>query len=281
MAKKALGYVSAGGKNRNYLIKKQKEQIQKYAAEHGIKLIGFVGDKEGKEESLLYLLSIPPDHNIDLVLVPRYSTISTDAIFALWIKKELLKKGISIQCVGKDEMDEGFGPLLKQIAAAFARFEKEYAESHLAEYRKRRAVLKGIKVSGNCPYGYAYQGDSIMGRNVVVVPEEAMVVKKIFDWYLELGSLQKVTDRLIAEGITTRRGKNFSRQAIHHILTNPFYIGQIVHNRYEYVTVPGRKRKKALLVEQSLAPAPHPPIIDEETFKKVQEKLAKQKRRKG
>jgi hypothetical protein len=69
--------------------------------------------------------------------------------------------------------------------------------------------------------------------------KEAALVHRIFREYLQTKSTGKVVNKLNSEGIRTRKGKRWSRQAIAIILTNRTYRGRVrygdldIHGQHE------------------------------------------------
>src|SRR5438874_5315549 len=89
-------------------------------------------------------------------------------------------------------------------------------------------------MGGNVPLGY-----DASERTLVINLAEAETVRRIFALYRELGCVRRVkevADRLglrtkcrTAANGTERGGKRFSRGHLYTLLSNPIYIGQIVH----------------------------------------------------
>ena len=57
-----------------------------------------------------------------------------------------------------------------------------------------------------------------------LVPEEADIVKTIFDLYVETDSLTLTEAALIKQGFKTKNGKYFTRFSVKAILQNPVYM---------------------------------------------------------
>jgi len=99
------------------------------------------------------------------------------------------------------------------------------------------AVQRGCYGTGPAPFGYRRSTDG--KRTLVVDEKEAAVVRRIFREYLKTKSTGKVVSTLNAEGIRTRKGKRWSRQAISIILTNRTYRGRVrygdldIHGQHE------------------------------------------------
>ena len=79
-------------------------------------------------------------------------------------------------------------------------------------------------------------------------------MRKIFQAYLESGSIIKLKIYLDKEGCKTQRGCSFNRGGLYSLLTNPVYIGKIKHKKNVYN-------------------GQHPPIISQELWDSVQKKL--------
>ncbi len=99
--------------------------------------------------------------------------------------------------------------------------------------RGRRArALKGLKPCGEAPYGYMW-ATKVDGRNIQKFiephPEEAPQVKKIFRAFLKVGQIRALERYLKIMDVKNRKGKPFSWQALHDMLTNDFHIGVVRH----------------------------------------------------
>jgi len=106
------------------------------------------------------------------------------------------------------------------------------------------AVQRGCYGTGPAPFGYRRSRDG--KRTLIVDGKEAAIVRQIFEEYLRVKSTGKVVDLLNGEGIRTRKGKRWSRQAISIILTNRTYRGRV---RYGELDISGQHEP---LIEASL-----------------------------
>lgn len=108
-----------------------------------------------------------------------------------------------------------------------------------------------------------------MDQKLVIVPEEAEVVRRIYGGYLESGSLVKLAHKLSREGYTTKRwtsrsgcshgGRRLTPKYLYRILTNAIYIGKITH-------------------KDNVWPGRHEPIIEQELWDRVRAAIEKQDR---
>lgn len=70
------------------------------------------------------------------------------------------------------------------------------------------------------PYGYRYDDGDLKPYQ-----GEADVVRRMYDMYMEGESLQSIADSLDQEGIPSKRGGSWSKQAVSKILKNPLFCG--------------------------------------------------------
>lgn len=106
-----------------------------------------------------------------------------------------------------------------------------------------------------------------------IVPEEAEIVRKIFELYIQGNGVRKIKKYLENHGIKTVTGKSeWSTSTIDRMLSNEKYIGQVLMQKSftpDYLT--GKREKNRGQLEMYLVENAHEPIIDRETFDRVQE----------
>lgn len=125
------------------------------------------------------------------------------------------------------------GRLTLNVLLSFAQFEREVSGERIRD-KIAASKAKGMWQGGRPPFGF-----DIGDRRLVINEEDAPAAKQIFELYLELDCVRKLTDELKRLGIKSRRrtsqrgleygGTYFSRGALHSLLTNPVYIGKIRH----------------------------------------------------
>ncbi len=123
------------------------------------------------------------------------------------------------------------GRAMMYIASVFSQLERETIAERIRDNMHELAKT-GRWLGGNTPTGYESEGVtsvSVDGKTrkaykLKPIPEETSLVKKIYDLFMETGSLTKVDQYLLERQIKTKTGKNFTRFAIRAILTNPVYM---------------------------------------------------------
>ena len=117
--------------------------------------------------------------------------------------------------------------------------------------------------------GYTKGPDGVLQ----IVPEEAEVVRKIFELYIQGNGVRKIKKYLESHGIKTVTGKTeWSTSTIDRMLSNEKYAGQVLMQKSytpDYLT--GQKEKNCGQLAMYLVENAHEPIIDRETFARVQD----------
>ena len=136
------------------------------------------------------------------------------------------------------------------------------------------SVKEGKHVGTSAPYGYEkYKLPKQKGYSLKINEHEAKMIKLIFDLYNSGNGLDFISSKLNALGYKPRRGKDFAKSSITHILTNPVYIGKIKYTdkattkkvvNGEIVRV--KNENKNIIYVDGL----HEPIIDLNTWNKAQ-----------
>ena len=125
------------------------------------------------------------------------------------------------------------GRLTLNVLLSFAQFEREVTAERIRD-KIAASKRKGLWMGGNVPLGY--EPDR---RTLRINPDEAQAVRKIYDLYDDLGTMNMVREaaarlNLRSKARCTPDGKQqggslMSRGQLHHILTNPIHAGRIRH----------------------------------------------------
>lgn len=176
-------------------------------------------------------------------------------------------KGVSFVAVTQQfNTTTSMGRLTLNVLLSFAQFEREVIGERIRD-KVAASKRKGIWMGGVLPLGY-----DVRERKLLVNPDEAKTVIHIFERYLELGSVRLLGNDLRQRGIVSsakvsrngnaRGGKQFSRGALYHLLSNPIYLGEIRHKHERH-------------------PGQHEAIISRELWERVQQRLRDQGVRSG
>lgn len=148
------------------------------------------------------------------------------------------------------------GKMIRNMLGTVAQFEREVIAENVRLGMDARAA-KGKRTCSQV-LGYDLKGKD----SLIINEEESNYVKYVYDSYLTYKSLSEVADLCIKQGYRGKRGRKPTPQSILVILTRPLYCG---YNSY------CGKLYKGL----------HEPIVDVDTFNKVQTLLRKQGKNTG
>ena len=165
-------------------------------------------------------------------------------------------------------------------------FDEEYSEFEAFMARKELKIIKrrlraGIKKTvadggyiANAPFGY----DKAIVNNRPSLkpnPQEAEIVKKIFDMYIGGKGSVQISDYINALGIKPRRGSSFNRNTVRYILKNPVYTGKIVWDRKTHIKKSGEGAKNKVIYnaenQWTVTDGLHEAIISDEIFNRARE----------
>ena len=134
------------------------------------------------------------------------------------------RNGVSFSAVTQQiNSATSMGRLMLNVLLSFAQFEREVTSERIRD-KFAASAAKGMWMGGPLPLGYRVEN-----RRLLIVPEEAELVRRIFRQYAADPYVTGITQQLMAEGITTRKGKLFCKQTIHKMFHNRIYLGEIVH----------------------------------------------------
>ncbi len=164
-----------------------------------------------------------------------------------------------------------------------------------------KAVLLSKKKLGKfvgafAPYGY--QRDPNDKNHLIIDPDAAEIVKRIFKMYLGGDSIRRIAKILNDESIPCPvkykqdiQGSNFkidstrvgskriwTDSSIHMILSNQMYVGDMVQNKSRKISYKRKTKKRLNSDEWIIVEKTHEPIIDRNTFERVAEIAGKKVR---
>lgn len=198
----------------------QRAQIEGYCLSHGHEIVrwyeddGVSGAKEERDAWGEIMRGEVPE-GTEAVVVAKSDRIARDVYIYFAFKNELRKKGLQIISVAEDFGELGaYSVILDAMLAAIAEVERMNINARTSGGRKQKAS-KGGYSGGKEPYGYRS-----VERRLVVVPEEAEVVRRVYDLHRKGYTYRRIQGVLEREGRVTRSGKNFSLSHISRIINN-------------------------------------------------------------
>lgn len=164
-------------------------------------------------------------------------------------------------------------------------FERELMRGNeYLEYYKRiqqngrlLSVQNGNYLGNKPPYGFKkthYKEGKIDCYSLEPIPEEARIVKLVFEMYRDGYGSHKIARALNEMGVKTQRGNKWSAESLKKMRTNEHYIGKVVWNKRQNTrTIEDGEVviSRPLQNEYLVFPGKHQAIIDQELWDAVQE----------
>ncbi len=205
----------------------------------------------------------------DVILVWKFSRFARNredsVVYKSMLRKEL---NIDVVSISEDVGDDKMAILFEAMIEAM----DEYYSINLAEEVKRGMTEKAKRGGVLSIPGFGYK---IENGQYVIVPEEAEVVRKVFNDYANGKGYLTIAKSLNAMGIRTHRGNKIENRTIEYWLNNPVYIGKIRWN-------PDGKLSRNYAADTAIiSDGTHTPIIDIATWNKVFERMKLQKEKFG
>lgn len=166
------------------------------------------------------------------IIVYRLDRISRNISDFAGLIEELSRLDIAFLSIKEQfETSSPMGRAMMYIASVFSQLERETIAERIRDNMHELAKT-GRWLGGTTPTGYeseAVKSITIDGKakkacKLKVIPEEAEIIKQIYDLYVETDSQTMTETELMKRGIKTKNGKYFTRFSIKAILQNPVYV---------------------------------------------------------
>lgn len=211
---------------------------------------------------------------IDMVLTKSVSRFARNTVDSLQTIRKLKEKNIAVY-FEKENINtlDGTGELLITILSSQAQEESRNLSENTKWGITRRYENGIISINHKKFMGYTKDEDG----ELIIVPEEAEIVRRIFRMYLEGSSILEITRALEADEIKTATGKDtWHPGVIEKMLVNEKYMGDALLQKTYTVDFLTKKRvKNNGIVPQYYIEDNHEAIIPKELFYKVQEEKAR------
>ena len=214
--------------------------------------------------------------SIDMVITKSISRFARNTLDCLKYIRQLKDKNIPVY-FEKEAINtmDAKGEVLLTIMASLAQQESQSMSQNIKLGLQYRYQQGKVQINHNHFLGYTKDADG----NLVIDPEQAEVVKRIFREYLQGFSMDKIAAGLEADGILTGAGKTkWWTSTINKILRNEKYIGDaLLQKTYTTDFLTKTRIKNNGTVPQYYVEGNHEAIIPREIFMLVQEELVRRR----
>ena len=231
------------------------------------------GTKSSSREEFQRMLEDCEAGKIDIILTKSISRFARNTVDLLETVRHLKELGIEVR-FEKEHINSlsGDGEVMLTLLASFAQ-EEIRSLSENVKWGTRKRFEQGIPNGRFLIYGYRWEGD-----HLVVEPEEAKIVRLIYDNFLKGLSAEATEKQLDEMGVKSMKGMHFPNSSIRAILKNITYTGNLLFQK-EYTLDPISKktRKNHGELPQYFVENTHEAIIPMETYQAVQAEIARRR----
>ena len=235
---------------------------------------GITGTSMKKRDEFNKMLRLCYKGKIDMIIVKSISRFARNTLDVIKITRKL--REINVDVYFEEQGIHSIDPASEfyiTIYGSIAQSESENISANV-KWGKAQSAKQG-NVPFQCKHFLGYAKNA--AGEIEIVPEEAEIIREIYERYLSGESLHGIKCYLEAKEIPTPAGCSVWRQeTIRSILSNEKYKGDAIINK-TYVSDCISKRIKANNGERNkyYIENNHPAIIDAGTFARVQEEIAR------
>lgn len=245
-------------------------EIQKYCKTHNLILLsdhvyidaGISGKKADRRPEFQRMIaaakSSPP---FSVLLVWKFSRFARNQEESIFYKSILRSKcGVDVVSISEPLIAGPFGSLIERIIE----WMDEFYSIRLSQEVKRSMTVNAQKGKLQSTPSFGYR---VENGNLVPVPEEAAIVREIFERFSAGQGYVPISRSLNARGIRTHRGNPFEGRTIEYIIRNPVYIGKLRWNPA------GRTRRDFFNENIILSDSTHQPLVSQELFDAANQRM--------
>ncbi|MGC4025632.1 MAG: recombinase family protein [Mesorhizobium sp.] len=259
-------------------IPDQRKQGEAYCASRGYQLVDvFVeagasatNDRRPEFQRMIEAGTSKPSP-FDIVVVHSFSRFFRDHFELEFYVRKLAKNGVRLVSITQEMGDDPMHVMMRQIMALFDEYQSKENAKHVLRALKENA-RQGFWNGAQPPIGYrvvaAEQRGAKVKKKLEIDPLHSETIRMIYRLAVqgdgETGPMgvKAIVNYLNKRHIYTRHGGRWGIGQLYRILTRRTYIGEHEFNK--------RSKAKELKPESEVVTVEVPPLVDRETFDKVQ-----------
>ena len=233
---------------------------------------GVTGTRADKRPLFMRMIKDAKLNKFDLIITKDVSRFARDLEDSIHYIRELKSSGVGV--FFENQALNTFDPNAELVLNMLFNIAQEESRkiSASVKFGYRKAIDKGHVLGSSNITGYKKDNCSL-----VIVPEEAKLVRRIFELYAtgEYG-FHKLAKKLSEEGYVNKRGRIYDKETLKRMIQNPKYKGFYRARTYEILDYRTKKRKKNSIENQIIYKCEDgsvPAIVSEELWDKANEVL--------
>ena len=235
---------------------------------------GISGTQTKKRTEFNRMIRMCKNKKIDLVITKSISRFARNTVDCLEYVRQLKDLGIGV-IFEKENLNTltMTSEFMIALYGSFAQAESESISKNVS-WGKEKAYREG-RVTFQYKYLLGYK-KGVDGKPEIV-PEEAEIVRLIYRLFLDGYSMRNIKEFLECKGFLTSRGKKiWNESLISSILKNEKYVGDaLMQKTYTLDCITHKVVKNKGERPMYLVTDHHDPIIDRDTYNRVQQELAR------
>ncbi|WP_298209095.1 recombinase family protein [Ferrimicrobium sp.] len=258
-----------GGREEGFSIPAQREaNTRKATSLNAIIVEEFVdagesGTSAAKRPELQRMLAYVREHRVDYCIVHKLDRLARSRADDVSIHFALKQAGVTLVSTSENIGETPSGMLMHGIMSSIAEFYSRNLANEVTKGLVQKASVGGTVSRAPLGYRNIHVADELgrVNRTVEIDTERAHLITWAFYRYSEGDpTLRTLLDELTARGLTTRPTPKYPARpllttTLHKILRNSYYKGEV---KYRGVSYPGL----------------HEPLVDPETWQRVQDLLS-------
>lgn len=252
-------------------LEAQKSFFTEYTEKNGHNLVrlyadeGISGTKIRNRTEFQRLMRDAQKGLFEMVVVKDISRFARNTVDFLQSIRQLKALNIETVFLTANQTVLGNSEFVLTIFGALAQEESANTSKRIKFGKKINAEKGRVP---NLVYGY----DKVPGDyfTLKINQAEAKIIREIFDLYTseEMGA-SRIANTLNERGIKTKRGCNWTQNAVARILTNSIYIGKVVNGKEEIQDFLTSKRRKKDEADWYVTDSPELRIVSDEIFERA------------
>ena len=233
---------------------------------------------------------------VNRIYVHSPDRLARNYAYQVVLLDEFIRAGAEVVFLNQPLRQSPEADLLIQVQGMISEYERAKIMERCRRGKRFAAKNGSVNVLSCAAYGYRFvpKHQNCGVAKLEVIPEQAEVVRRVFDWIgQDRMSIGEVCRRLTAEGIPTYTGKTtWDRESLRGMLRNRAYIGTATFGKRKVGEWkpplrprrgnPEHPRKAISMIqcpESEWIKIPVPPIVDSELFDAVQAQLQENRER--
>ncbi len=225
---------SSEGQRDGYSIEAQTRAINEFCEQNKHNIIGTYIDeaKSGtsdNREQFQRMIADSGSKSFKAIIAHKLDRFARDRYDSAIYKKKLKDNGVSVLSVLEKLDDSPESVMMESIYEGMAEY---YSKNLSREVKKGKyeSARNGNYTGGNTPFGFSVDEN----KKFVIIPEQARIVKELFDKIIGGESIHQTAKWAITQGYRNKTGNYINVDMLKRMIRNPLYAGTLSLGKQRY-----------------------------------------------